>query len=333
MDGNGQNDVGEMLNLISTTWKGLILSAGMSSGILGMLDEKEPVSITEIEKKTGYDWKKLEKWFYYSELNGIVGKVGYGYVITPFARLATSASPIKEIYGLANLIEFYSAAAANAKECFHPKRSLDKLSDGKISRDYQPRVSDNLSAILFKNFQEYEMAAGDTLLDMGCGNASFLRKIAKLMPQLKIAGVDSNLFAIELGKKENINLGLADQIKLYVGDLTSDMSDFGNESYDWVTAINIFHFVPPESRMYIIDNIIRIAKKGIFMTQGVLEPSPITSAGNPLMALLWNDFSGFFKMSEVDKLNEEIQVRYPKYEFIKTSVIQGTAYLVTILKK
>jgi len=42
-----------------------------------------------------------------------------------------------------------------------------------------------------------------------------------------------------------------------------------------------------------VDEMIRIAGKGVLMTEALIELSPITTGANPLMALLFEDFTGF----------------------------------------
>ena len=130
------------------------------------------------------------------ECSGYVSQTEKKYTLTSKGRFLTPASPAREIFGLANLTEYYAAAAIQAKESFFLNKSLDRLSEGRISRDYQPKVSDNFSTVLFSNFREHSMIPGDSLLDVGCGNASFLRNLIKFMPDLHLSGVDSNLFAI-----------------------------------------------------------------------------------------------------------------------------------------
>jgi ubiquinone/menaquinone biosynthesis C-methylase UbiE len=224
------------------------------------------------------------------------------------------------------------SAAVSARESFQPGRSLDSLSQGKVTRDYQPRVSDNLSAVVLEAFKENEVRAGDSLLDVGSGSGSFLRSLAKRMPGVKLTGCDSNLFAVETARKENRSLGLTDQVKMLVADMENDLGEFGDGSYDWVTAINIFHYVDPARRLEIVDHFVRIARKGVFVTEGLAEGIPLMIPADFLLRLLWADFSGFFTNQEVEAFNEEIRRRHPRCGFTRSVVVGGTAYLVTVRK-
>jgi ubiquinone/menaquinone biosynthesis C-methylase UbiE len=331
---NSDNYLNEQfLDLLTTTWKGLTITSGLIAGLFNMLTEHTEVTIDEIAKHFGYDKNKLDLWFYFAEKEKIVEKKEQYYSLSSLGRYFTSLAPLKDLYAFANLTEYYMEAALKAKETFKKGKSIDALSEGKISRNYQPKVSDNFSLMLLSYFKECNVGAGDSLLDIGCGNGSFLRILAQAIPDLQLTGLDSNLFAIEKGKKEDKQLELSNRIKLLVGNAEEDLHEFTDESYDWVTAINVLHFYNITQRPYLIDNMVRIAKKGIFFNEGILESSPITSRANGLMPLLWNDFSGFFRPDQLKIFNENIQAKFSKYQIQFIPVIHGTSTLVVITKQ
>jgi ubiquinone/menaquinone biosynthesis C-methylase UbiE len=332
MNNPAGKEVEEVIQSLSETWRGLVLSAGVTSGLFALLDSDKPVALEELVKKTGFDPDKIRRLLYYLEKNNFIIRNADRYSVSSKGRFFTSSCPVKEIAGLVNLTSYYAAASVNAKDSFVRNKSLDKLSDGRISRDYQPKVSDNFSTALFQYFHDYKMIPGDSVLDIGCGNASFLRSLIKFMPELALAGVDSNLFAIELGKKENIKLGLAGCIKLFVGDITSDMDMFPDKSYDWVTGINVMHFIPAANRQLVVEHMLRVAKKGVFMNEAIIEMSPLTAVADPLMSLLWNDFTGFFKLEDAELLNLSLEKKFPECRFVKLPILQNMSNLIVIQK-
>lgn len=333
MDEKTMKAIERLQNVVGDTWIGLCVMAGIKAGYFAILSKDNPITIKDVVDKYGYKTEKVEKWFYFAETNGILEKKSNTYVLSPFGQLCTPHSPLKALYGFLLATDFFMQSAIEAKETFKKNRSLDKLTEGKISRDYQPKVSDNLSAILLKHFKESDIHPKDTLLDFGCGNGNFLRILSKQLPEVQFAGVDSNLFSIETGKKENSKVGLSDRVKLYVGDLTTEMTDFENASYDWVIAINLYHFIPPDKRKNVVDNMIRIARKGVFMTEAITEANKLTSAGNVLLTLLWNDFTGTFDKAELDEFNKYIKKKYRKLSFKFEPIMQGTSSLVIISKQ
>lgn len=327
-----KSDLSALSEVIAQTYQGICLSAGITAGITEKLNSEKPVSADSIARDLGYDTDKVKRWLYFAERAGYLKEMEGGYILSSKGIFLTPLTPVKDIMALFYAIQFLLRASFDSKETFMPGKSLDRLSEGKISRDYQPHVSDNLSALIVNYFHEYHIKAGDSLLDVGCGNGSFLRLLNKSMPDVELNGVDSNLFAIEMGKKDNIRLGLQDRIRLLVGDATTDMTEFENNSYDWVTAINLFHFIPPEHRYRIVEEMVRISRKGVFMNQVITDLSPIVAHSDPLMKLLWNDFTGFFTQKEADEMFHEIESQFKKFNIRKVPIMQGTSYLIIIQK-
>jgi ubiquinone/menaquinone biosynthesis C-methylase UbiE len=253
--------------------------------------------------------------------------------LTPKGFILSPGSPYKDILAFVEETAYFVKAAANADSTFKDNLCYDKLSDGKISKDYQPKVSDNLSITLIDQIRKSGLADGDTLLDIGCGNGNFLRSLFKAMPSVLFSGVDVNLFAIERGKKENIALGLADRIKMIVGDIEEDLGDFKDGSYDWVTALNVLHFVPEGKRDALVENLARIARKGVIFNTVQTDSSMICTAGDPLLHLLWNDFAGFYTKSGAAAFFRELPSKFGGFDIQVLSILQGNSTLATMRKK
>jgi len=334
MDEQMAKNIGILQTNLLETWKGLLISAGFTAGIFELLNSEKPTSIDEITVKKNYDPLKLEKWLYFMESADIVKKINDGYILTSIGFLCTKENPVKELLGMLHLTEYFMNATLNAASTFKHDQSLDKLTEGKISKNYQPKVSDNFSGLIYDYLKQYNIVANDSILDVGCGNGSFLRVLLKKLPDIIYTGVDINLFSIELGKQENKSLGVSDKIKLLVGDITEDIDDFPNNSYDWVTAINVFHFMQPEKRMQIIENMVRIARKGIFITPSAIDDTAILRQGNALMTLLFNDFTGWYKKPEFEALLKELDKKYSgNYTINRIPFMMGSNNLVTLVKK
>ena len=325
-------NINEIFGTLGETWKGALLSAGVTSGIFDLLDNNRHMSVKEVAEEKNYDEGKLDRYFYFLEGIGILNKINGKYFLTEKGMLFTPHSKNHDFTGFVQMTDFYLKASIDAEETFKKGKSLDMLSEGKISKNYQPKVSDRFSEALVGYFQEYKVGGSDSLLDIGCGNGSFLRNLSMIMPELNLTGVDSNLFAIERGRKENNDLKMSKNIKLVVGDITEDLKDFKDESFDWCSAINIFHFIPVDKRLYVIENALRIAKKGIFMTEVGADSTPMSRSGNPMMSLLWNDFTGFFRKTESQELNDELVLKYPKYDFKFFPIMHGNSILVAVSK-
>lgn len=331
MDKNEQ--MMKIFKLLEDTWTGALLSAGMSSGIFKLLSEREGITQLELAQELEYDQMKLDMWLYFAEDQNWVRKVEETYYLTDFGENFSPKSKNADLKGLLQLSEYYLSAAAHAHDTFKPGKSLEKLSDGKISREYQPRVSDNFSIALKELFVKHNIKSGDTLLDVGCGNGSFLRTLSPHMDDIQLIGVDTNLFAIEKGKKINAEEHLDSKITMLVGDITEDMDDFADNSYDWLTSINVMHFLDIAQRLPVIENMMRVARKGVFVTQVMIESTQLSRAANPLMGLLWNDYTGFFYKNELENLNRYLQSKYTDYTFRVEKIMHGNSSILIIEPK
>lgn len=324
--------IDEIQDLMAQTWKGIAISAGILSQVYDELSTEKAVSVDEIADKKDYDRVKLGKWLYLMENCGIVKKEGDKYLLTVKGSILSKNSPSKDTFGMFQLNRFYMEAAINSLQTFKKGRSLDKLGDGKIAVYYQPRVSDKFSEALANYIRNFNVQGTDSLFDAGCGRGNFLKIIASMIPEIRLTGMDSNKFAIENGKIEYRDLELSGRLNLMVGDITMELGSFEDNHFDWCTSINIFHFIPVEKRMQVIENMIRISKKGLFMTLVVLEKTPPARAADPLMFLLWNDYTGFFNAEEFENIISMIKEKYGNYSINIEPIMEGNSNLVTITK-
>lgn len=325
--------VSEILDITGETYKGLCIAAGHISGLFNLLRVDSSITVADMAKQKDYDVEKVRRWVHFAAGIDIV-KVDPGERVTLTTKglLLTTASPVKDVLAFVDGLQFLIKATDQAELTFRKGQSFDKLSDGKVSRDYQPRVSDNFSAALIDHIKKFSIQDTDVLFDVGCGNGSFLRSACKALPNNRFVGMDLNLFAIEKAKRENLALGLTERIKMLVGDMVEDLDEIPDNTYDWVTAVNILHFVPVDMRDAVIRNIVRIARKGAFFNLCTTDSNMIALTANCLMSILWNDFTGFYTDSEAEKFFSELPLQYRNLEIRSTDMMQGTSKLVSLLK-
>lgn len=324
----------EVFGMLDASWAGALVSAGMSAGIFNYIAESsDGVTMKEIAEALDYDQLKLDMWLYYAHYKGWVEIIDDRYKLSDLGLFFTPHAPSPDVKGLLQLSEYYLNAAAHSASTFKKGQSMEELSQGKISREYHPRVTDNFAAALKELFLQEHIQSGDSLLDVGCGNASFLQLFAQKLPDIQLTGVDTNLFAIEKGRKKIADESLADRINLLVGDITEDLDEFPDQSYDWVTSINVMHFLDIGKRLPTIENMIRIARKGVLVTQVMIETTPLSRAANPLMGLLWNDYTGFFYKNEMENLNKYLQNKYASHKFTIEKIMHGNSNILIIEPK
>jgi ubiquinone/menaquinone biosynthesis C-methylase UbiE len=326
--------MGEIMNTTGETYKGLCIAAGHISGLIDLLKVETATSIEELAKRKSYDVDKVRRWAFFAAGCGFVSVDDReGVTLTAKGLLLSAASPVKDMLAFVDGLAYFIKATDQCELTFKKNQSLDKLSDGKVSKDYQPRVSDNLSAAFIDEIKRYNPAESDRFLDLGCGNGSFLRTLCRAFPGILFTGMDINLFAIEKGKKENIALGVTDRIKMLVGDIVEDLAEVPDASYEWVCAINVLHFVPPEQRDEFIRQMVRVAGKGAFFNVCISDSTITALTGNVLMNLLWNDFTGFSSGEEYRQLYAELPKKFKNAEISSREMMLGTSQLVTVLKR
>jgi ubiquinone/menaquinone biosynthesis C-methylase UbiE len=326
--------VAEIMHTTGELYRGLCIASGHIAGLLDLIKVDSPISVSDLAKRKNYDIEKVRRWVHFAAGTDIVSVDDKeNVVLTTKGLLLSASSPVKDVLAFVEGYSYFIKAVDQADQTFKKNQSLDKLSDGKVSKDYQPRVSDNLSASMIDRIKQCNPGEKEKFLDVGCGNGSFIRALCRAFPSILFTGMDLNLFTIEKGKKENIALGLTDRIKLLVGDIVEDLDEIPEASYEWVSAINVMHFVPEEKRDEFIHQLIRIAGKGVFFNVCIADANLPTLTANSLMNLLWNDFTGFYTYPEFERLSENLAKKYRTQDIQTSEMMQGSSQLFTILKR
>lgn len=101
-----------------------------------------------------------------------------------------------------------------------------------------------------------------------------------------------------------------------------DLSGIKTGSFDWVEAINIFHWLPVNKREKFVHEMIRISRYGVFFNQ-VITNNLGTFAADVLFSTLFTDWTGFFSEIEADELLKSMNIKH--YTFFP--MIQGESRL------
>jgi hypothetical protein len=113
-------------------------------------------------------------------------------------------------------------------------------------------------------------------------------------------------------------------IDLQTGDVT-DLARFKDGAFDWVYAINVFHFLPVNKRENFLRDMIRISRYGIFFNQLIVNTLQ-TIAVDVLLSTLFTDYTGFFTEAEADELIRKTDI---KHHFF-LPIIQGESRLIAM---
>jgi SAM-dependent methyltransferase len=99
-----------------------------------------------------------------------------------------------------------------------------------------------------------EINGGTTALDLGCGDGSIAKAIMALQPQLEFRGID-----VLLQPRTLIPVDIFD----------GDTVPFFNESFDWVTIVDVLHHTDNPKRL--ITEAKRVARRGIIVKDHLRE--------------------------------------------------------------
>ncbi len=314
----------ELLSMLIQSAIGLNTLQGIELGFFDWIPANRAITAHELSGQLGFDISKVERWLRFAVTYGYVAKSDGGYLLTTKGSLLRRGTPTPDLLGLHHMFGFFTKAVQYSKDAYQKGVGLDSISQGKISRDYIPRVASQLSKASAEFFKWSGVSTGHTILDLGCGDGSVLREIVKTCPGVSATGVDVNIHTLELGKRKNVEAGLQDQINLEMEDVTN-MSRFRDHAFDWVYAINVFHFLPVIKREKFIRDMIRISRYGVFFNQ-VIANNIQTISVDVLLATLFTDYTGFFTEAEADELIRSVSVQYHLF----LPIIQGESRLVVM---
>jgi len=104
-----------------------------------------------------------------------------------------------------------------------------------------------------KFIQRYKLNNKSKVLDLGCGKGFLLYEIKKILPEIKIKGVDISTYGLKNSKKEIRKF-------LFKGDLKKKLK-FKSREFDFVFSINTLHNLEINYLSQAIKEIQRIGKK------------------------------------------------------------------------
>ncbi len=93
------------------------------------------------------------------------------------------------------------------------------------------------------------------LLDLACGTGSFLREVKTNWPRLDVTGLDLSAYYLEVAQR---NLRPWSRVRLVEG--AAETMPFAEGEFDVVTAIYLFHELPPRVRRSVVREIGRVLR-------------------------------------------------------------------------
>ncbi len=315
----------ELTNMLTHCTAALVTIQGIEVGFFDWIPSNKTISAEQLSSQMGFDISRIERWLRFAVATGYIKKLDGGYTMAPKGELLRRGTPLPDLLGLHHMVSYFTKAIQYSRDAYQKGVGIDSITQGKISRDYIPRVASQLSKASAEFFKMSGLSSGHTILDLGCGDGSVLRNVAKTCPGISGRGVDINIHTLEMGKRKNIDAGLQDQIELQGGDIT-DMSSFKDASFDWVYAINVFHFLPVHKREKFLQDMIRISRYGVFFNQ-VITNTIGTHSVDVLLSTLFTDFTGFFSEADANEFIAKVKIKHHAF----LPIIQGESRMVLML--
>lgn len=116
-------------------------------------------------------------------------------------------------------------------------------------RFWQPVIPDFI--------EHFKMTSTSSVLDVGCGKGFMLHDLAELLPGITVQGIDVSSYAIE---------NSLDSVRPFLKVANAKNLPFGDDSFDFVFAINTVHNLEREDCGQALREIQRVARLGAFVT-------------------------------------------------------------------
>jgi ubiquinone/menaquinone biosynthesis C-methylase UbiE len=107
--------------------------------------------------------------------------------------------------------------------------------------------------------REYNLKDGCSILDIGCGKAFLLYELKQLLPNAKIVGIDSSVYALENAKFE-----IKDQLFFHKAQ---DKYPFGDNEFDLVISLTTLHNLKIYDLQKAVTEIERVGKSKYIMVE------------------------------------------------------------------
>ena len=113
---------------------------------------------------------------------------------------------------------------------------------GKLGRYLAKQMNQGHESLTLWGLSKVEIASDSVILDVGCGGGKTVNKLAYLVPQGRIFGIDISHDMVEFSRKVNKELIVQNRVQIVEGSV-EEMS-FPDGYFDLVTAFETYYFWP-----------------------------------------------------------------------------------------
>lgn len=113
-------------------------------------------------------------------------------------------------------------------------------------------------AALARLVEQAELAAGQRVLDLGCGTGAGTLTAKRAQPGIEVVGVDPDVKALARAERKAEHAGLSIQLQQGFGDELP----FADASFDRVLSSFMFHHLESEQKPAVLREVLRVLRPG-----------------------------------------------------------------------
>lgn len=262
-----------LTSLVKPVYRTYFLSAASSHGLLALL-RSGPQRLDAIARSMSIgaeDLETLRAWLDLGVRLGDLKRQDGAYRLGSWlaTRLAAPGSDTA-VAAMEEVVRFHHQAVALAPQLMKERRRLTLADqDGALiarsTRVLQPFVEEAIEMVVPRR-------GGLRLLEVGCGEAEYIRYAAKLNVELTGIGVDLQQDVVAVAQRNLREWGLGDRFRVLHGDVRSVELP---ADFDVVTLFNLIYYFPLHER---VDALARL--RGLLRPGGKLVLTTGTDQGN-----------------------------------------------------
>jgi hypothetical protein len=150
----------ELMTMLTHATVVLTTIQGIELGFFDWIPANRPITAQELSGQLGYDIIKIERWLRFAVSVGYVACQNEGYTLTEKGTLLRRGTALPDLLGLHHMVAYFTRAISNSKDAYQKGVGLDSITQGKISRDYIPRVASQLSKTAAEFFRWSGVSSG-----------------------------------------------------------------------------------------------------------------------------------------------------------------------------
>lgn len=262
--------MGSVIGDLSSALHGALTWLGDRLGIFQAMAGAGPLTEEQVARRAGLSARYLREWLQAMATAGYVEHDPAGKTWTlPDAHAAVLADEDSPAFlgGFAHAVHFEYELSKQVLEAFRtgagvPVHQFPASLAEAQERLTAPGFKHGLVQAWIPAMPEVEarLAAGGSVLDVGCGAGLAAIRIAQAYPRARVTGCDVHAPSIERARAKARAAGVQDRVTFEVRDCTR----LPHEAYDLVTAFDVIHDLPdPVAALSAIRNALR--RDGTFL--------------------------------------------------------------------